>query len=137
MMKLIADKAAKKYEFTYLLPEFFTSAEITKATAEVEELVKKNKGKILKVEDWGKKDLAYKVRKASKSHAVALFTHVLIEMDAKNVQKFEKDIYLNEKILRHLLVVEEKASTALVEKAPDKEKFVNKEQSLERQKLGE
>lgn len=122
MIKLIADKAAKKYEFTYLLPEFYTSAEVVKAAAEIEELVKKAKGKIVSTEDWGKKTLAYKIRKGSKSHAEALFTHMVIEMEAKNAQKFERDVYLSEKILRHLLVVEEKPSTALEEKNPEREK---------------
>lgn len=117
MLKLIADKAAKKYEFTYLLPEFYTSAEVAKATAEVEELVKKHQGKIVATEDWGKKPLAYKIHKHSKAHAEAIFTHKMIEMEAKNTQKFERDIYLNERILRHLLVVEEKPSTALEERS--------------------
>ena len=36
MMKLIADNTVKTYEFTYLLPEFLTSAEVLKTTEEVE-----------------------------------------------------------------------------------------------------
>lgn len=131
MIKLIADKAAKKYEFTYLLPEFYTSAEVAKVTAEVEELVKKAKGKVVSIEDWGKKPLAYKIHKGSKTHADALFTHVVIEMEAKNAQKFERDVYLNEKILRHLMVVEEKPSTALVEKTFEKEKAPEKEKETQ------
>lgn len=131
MLKLIADKAAKKYEFTYLLPEFYTSAEVAKVATEVEELVKKAKGKIVSTQDWGKKPLAYKIHKGSKAHAEALFTHLVIEMEAKNAQKFERDVYLSEKILRHLLVVEEKASTPLVEKSFDKEKAPEKEKETQ------
>jgi small subunit ribosomal protein S6 len=131
MIKLIADKAAKKYEFTYLLPEFYTSAEVAKVTTEIEELVKKAKGKVVSIEDWGKKPLAYKIHKGSKAHADALFTHVVIEMEAKNAQKFERDVYLNEKILRHLMVVEEKPSTALVEKTFEKEKAPEKEKETQ------
>lgn len=134
MLKLIADKAAKKYEFTYLLPEFYTSAEVAKAIAEVEELVKKFKGKVVSTEDWGKKTLAYKIRKGSKSHAEALFTHLVIEMEAKNAQKFERDVYLNERILRHLMVVEEKPSTALEEKTFEKEKAPEREKSFDKEK---
>ena len=59
-MKLITDKVVRKYEFTYLLPEFFTSAEVEKAQKEIEELVKKHKGKVISTADWGKKALAYK-----------------------------------------------------------------------------
>lgn len=141
MIKLIADKAAKKYEFTYLLPEFYTSAEVAKAATEIEELVKKNKGKVLSTTDWGKKPLAYKIRKGSKSHADALFTHLVIEMEAKNVQKFEKEIYLNEKVLRHLLVVEEKASSPLVERVVERDKpvskVVDKDKVAEKERAGE
>lgn len=120
MMKLIADKTVKTYEFTYLLPEFLTSAEVAKIVTEVENLVNKHKGKIVSTEDWGKKNLAYKVKKNGKSYAEALFTHVIIEFKAKHVQKFEKDIYLNESILRHLLVVAEKETTSRLTKKEDK-----------------
>jgi small subunit ribosomal protein S6 len=121
MMKLIADKTVKTYEFTYLLPEFLTSAEVTKATEEVEKLVKKHKGKIVSTEDWGKKNLAYKVVNGGKKHVEALFTHVIIEFTPKHVQKFEKDVYLNETIIRHLLVVAEKETTSRLTKKEDKE----------------
>lgn len=131
MLKLVADKAAKKYEFTYLLPEFYTSAETAKAIAEVEELVKKYQGKIVSSEDWGKKALAYKIRKGSKIHSEALFTHAVIELKPEHAQKFERDVYLSERILRHLLVVEEKASTALEEKTFEKEKAPEKEKTTQ------
>jgi small subunit ribosomal protein S6 len=113
MMKLIADKSAKKYEFTYLLPEFYTTAEVAKTVSEIEDLVKKHKGTIVSTEDWGKKDLAYKIKKDGKTHAQALYTHMIIELEAKSTPQFEKDVYLNERIVRHLLVVAEKESKAL------------------------
>lgn len=113
MLKLIADKAAKNYEFTYLLPEFYTSAEVAKATSEIEDLVKKHKGKVVSTEDWGKKTLAYKIKNHGKTHEEALYTHMVLEFEPKRAPKFEKDVYLNERIIRHLLVVEEKESIAI------------------------
>jgi small subunit ribosomal protein S6 len=113
MMKLIADKAVKKYEFTYLLPEFYTSAEVTKVVSEIEDLVKKHKGKVVSSEDWGKKTLAYKIKKHGKTHNEALYTHMVLEFEPKSAPKFEKDVYLNEKVVRHILVVEEKESIAI------------------------
>ncbi|MDH5532905.1 MAG: 30S ribosomal protein S6 [Candidatus Pacebacteria bacterium] len=121
MMKLIADNTVKTYEFTYLLPEFLTTAEVAKATEEVEKLVKKHKGKIVSTEDWGKKNLSYKVVKGGKKHADALFTHMILEFEPKNVQNFEKGVYLNEGILRHLLVVAEKETKSRLTKKEDKE----------------
>lgn len=135
MIKLITDKVVKQYEFTYLLPEFLTSAEITKAQGEVEELIKKFKGKIISSEDWGKKTLSYKIKKQGKRHAEALFIHMVLEFETANVPKFEKDVYLNDKIIRHLLVIAEKESPAIKvsEKAPErvseKEKPVAKEKA--------
>jgi len=121
MIKLIADNTVKTYEFTYLLPEFLTSAEVLKIVAEVEDLVKKHSGKIVSTEDWGKKNLSYKIMKGGKKHAMASFTHLVLEFAPKHVQKFEKDIYLNEGILRHLLVVAEKETTSRLTKKEDKE----------------
>jgi small subunit ribosomal protein S6 len=113
MMKLIADKTVKKYEFTYLLPEFYTTAEIAKVVSEIEDLIKKHKGKVVSTEDWGKKSLSYKIKKHGKSHTEALYTHMILEFESKSVPKFERDVYLNERIMRHLLVVEEKESIAM------------------------
>jgi len=117
MIKLITDKVVKKYEFTYLLPDFYTSAEVEKAQKEIEELVKKHKGKVISTDDWGKKTLAYKIKKQDKTHEVALYTHLIVEFSPAKVQKFEKGLYLNEKVLRHLLVVEEKESQPLKSEA--------------------
>jgi small subunit ribosomal protein S6 len=113
MIKLIVDKIVKKYEFTYLLPDFYTSAEVEKSQKEIEELIKKHKGKVVSTNDWGKKPLAYKIKKQGKTHEAALYTHLIIEFSPAVVQKFEKGLYLNEKVLRHLLVVEEKESQPL------------------------
>lgn len=121
MMKLIADKTVKTYEFTYLFPEFLTSAEVTKVVDEVEKLVKRHNGKIVSTDDWGKKDLSYKVIKGKKKHAVASFTHLILEFEPKDVQNFEKGVYLNESILRHLLVIEEKETKSRLTKKEDKE----------------
>lgn len=104
-MKILAVEKKKDYEFTYLIPGVYTNSEVKKAKDAVLDAIKKNGGEVVSEEDWGKKRLAYVIKKAGKKHEEAFYTHMIITFPSENVQKFEKEIYLNQTIIRHLLVV--------------------------------
>jgi len=105
MIKIVKDNQKRDYELTYLLPAYFTSAELNKHKAVVEELVKKHKGEIKNTEDWGKKTLAYRIKKAGKSHSEAVYIHLVLTFLPEKVQKFAREVQLLDDLLRHLLVV--------------------------------
>lgn len=104
-MKLVKDKRARSYELTYLLPEALTSSEVAQANEAIEQLLKKHKVKILNQEDWGKKALAYPIKYKSKKQYEAYYTHMVLEAESSAMPKFENDLYLNQDVIRHLLVV--------------------------------
>ncbi len=82
-----------KYEFTFLLPE---EAEVKT----IKDLADSLKIKIEKEESWGKKALAYPIKK----NTGAFYFHWIIEMDIKNVNEFKKKLNFNEKLMRYLLL---------------------------------
>lgn len=104
-MNLAKPDRSRQYELTYLLPVSLTAAETKAAHEQVESLVKKHKGTVVSKQDWGKKQMAYRIKRAGTKHAEALYTHAVLEFDTSIVPTFEKDIYLMETIIRHLLVV--------------------------------
>jgi len=106
-MKLVKDKRVRNYELTYLLPEVLTSSEVAKAKEAIEQLLKKHSVKILSQDDWGKKALAYPIKYKSKKQYEAVYTHIVLEADADVMPKFENDLYLNQDVIRHLLVLAE------------------------------
>lgn len=116
-MNIPQDKRVRQYELTYLLSAGLTSDELNKADEAVEKLVKKHKGTIISKDDWGKRTLAYTIQVGGKRHTEAMYRFMVVEFDTSHTVIFEKDIFLTQSIIRHLLVIAEatpvKASEAV------------------------
>jgi small subunit ribosomal protein S6 len=114
MMKLVTETKTKAYELTYLVPGSMTDSELTAVQETVQGLVKKHSGKILSEENWGRKPLSYRIRKAGKNHSEATYLHLTVELAAQQAPLFEKDIYLDNDLIRHLFVEAEPMEEAAV-----------------------
>ena len=64
-------------------------------------------GKVHRVEDWGRRQLAYMIQKLAKAHYLCLN----IEADQAVMQELEHAFRFNDAVLRHLTVVKKKAET--------------------------
>lgn len=120
-MKIIKDPIHKSYELTFLVSAGFTESEISQIKDRINDLVKRHKGEVVSTDDWGKKDLAYTIRKGGKKYDQAVFVHQVIEFETSQVQGFEKDIQLVDEIIRHLLVVASEAAEAVESKSTQTE----------------
>ena len=82
-------------------------------------LVLEQGGKIHRVEDWGRRQLAYPIQKLVKAHYVLLN----IECTSETLAEIENGFRFNDAILRHLTVNMKKAETApsVMMKAVEKE----------------
>ena len=101
-----------EYELTVLYhPDL--EIDIDKALAKVEKILKDNKGKVVKMDNWGKRKLAYPIKK--EDHAVYVYYEV--ELPGESVTKVENVLNITNEVLRYLLVKpgpeieEEEAST--------------------------
>ncbi len=65
-------------------------------------------GKVHRVEDWGRRQLAYMIQKLAKAHYVCLN----IECSRETLAELETGFRYNDAVLRHLTVAREKADTA-------------------------
>ena len=65
-------------------------------------------GKIHRVEDWGRRQLAYQINKLSKAHYLC----VNIEADQAVMGELEHAFRFNDAVLRHLTVQRKQADTA-------------------------
>lgn len=111
-MKLKKFQVVRLYELTFLIPAVYTDSELVDLKKEVEALIKKYKGEVKTQEDWGKKSLAYSIKHASKTYTEAYYFHYQVNFPTDGVQEFEKFLYMNNKIIRHLLVLAEEESVA-------------------------
>ena len=64
-------------------------------------------GVIHRVEDWGRRQMAYMIQKLAKAHYVCLN----IECDSETLDEIETGFKFNDAVLRHLTVVKKKAET--------------------------
>ena len=76
-------------------------------------------GKVHRVEDWGRRQLAYQIQKLAKAHYVCLN----IECSKETLAEIETGFKFNDAVLRHLTVVKAKAETSpsVMMKAVEKE----------------
>ncbi|HEV7616539.1 MAG TPA: 30S ribosomal protein S6 [Burkholderiaceae bacterium] len=64
-------------------------------------------GKVHRVEDWGRRQMAYMINKLAKAHYVCLN----IECDSETLAEIETGFKFNDAVLRHLTVKMKKAET--------------------------
>jgi small subunit ribosomal protein S6 len=65
-------------------------------------------GKVHRVEDWGRRQLAYMIQKLAKAHYVCLN----IECTSETLTEIETGFRFNDAVLRHLTVAKSKAETS-------------------------
>jgi small subunit ribosomal protein S6 len=71
-------------------------------------LLKTNSGNIHRLEDWGRRQLAYPIEKIHKAHYVLMN----IECDQKTLEELETSFKFNDAVLRHLTFATKDAVTS-------------------------
>jgi len=101
----------KEYELTVLIhPDLEADLEVP--LKKVRELIASNGGEIVKEDNWGKKKLAYSIKK--QEFGVYVYMEVKLPSDAP--LKISNTLNITDEVLRYLLVtVDEKGCKALAE----------------------
>ncbi len=64
-------------------------------------------GKVHRIEDWGRRQMAYMIDKLAKAHYVCMN----IECDQKTLEELEHAFKFNDAVLRHLIIKTKKAES--------------------------
>lgn len=88
------------YEVTFITRADQPRAELQKLTDRFIAIVTEGKGKLVKQEYWGVRQLAYAIQKSNKGH----YTMLAIEAPAEALFELERNIRINEDVVRHLTV---------------------------------
>jgi small subunit ribosomal protein S6 len=91
----------RNYELTVVFTPVLKEKGLSTAISEVENLIKKFKGKVQEVTDEGKQRLAYPIEK----YKEGIYVFWKIQMPGENVNKFESQLLIQKGILRQLLIV--------------------------------
>ena len=88
------------YEHIYLARQDVTSQQVETMTDAFKAVIEANGGKVSKVEPWGVKTLAYRIKKNRKAH----FTLLNIDAPAAAVAEMERQMRISEDVLRFMTV---------------------------------
>lgn len=99
----------RKYELTYLISDNVPESELNKVTGKINGYVDSLGGKILKEEIWGRRKLAYPIKKLD----FATYVTINFDLPPENAIELEKNIGLSSKIVRHLMIVKDFGEEAL------------------------
>jgi len=94
----------RHYEIIYLVhPDL--GDKVKALTERYKKLILDNKGKVYRLEDWGRRQLAYPINKLHKAHYVMMN----IECDQKTLDELCESFKHNDHVLRHLVILCDKA----------------------------
>ena len=88
------------YEHTIIARQDTSPSEIKQLTEKYSKIVEKNKGEVVKTEDWGLINLSYLIKKNKKGS----FIHFKIKANGKVIDELEKNESIDKKLLRYLTV---------------------------------
>ena len=86
------------YESVYIARQEISAQQVDALTDGFEDVIKQAGGSITKRENWGLKSLAYRIKKSRKAH----YTLMNIDAPADAVHEMERQMRLNEDVLRYL-----------------------------------
>ncbi len=90
----------RKYELTVIINQNLAEDKRIAFITKVTDLVKKAKGKITATNEWGKKPLAYPIKKET----IGYYLNLKMELEPEAAVDLEKKIKLEETIIRHLML---------------------------------
>jgi len=87
--------------------------DLDKATAKVEKIIKDNGGKVTNTDNWGKRKLAYKIKKQD----FAIYVFYTVEMEGMGVQKINDTLNITDEVIRFLITKPDLKKIAKAEEA--------------------
>ncbi len=88
------------YEHVLIARQDISSQQVDTITEGLQSFIEENGGKVAKIEYWGLRSMAYRMNKNRKGH----YALMNIEAPAPVVQEMERQLRINEDILRMLTI---------------------------------
>ncbi len=90
----------RTYELMFISSPNSTDEDISKLTSQIEHAVTDRGGKVVKVEPWGRRKLAYRIDKFDEG----IYTLVHIEGNGHEIAEVERRLRVNDSIIRYMSV---------------------------------
>ncbi len=90
----------REYELMFVLTPDLQEDGVTATTERINALITNRGGEITKVDTWGRRRMAYPIQR----HPDGLYTVMRFRLDANLTDELDRNLRLNESVLRHLIV---------------------------------
>ena len=88
------------YESVLIARQDLGASQVSNIVSDLSDIIKKEGGEVVRVDNWGLKNLAYRIKKNRKGHYVLLN----IVAPAKAVSEYERLMRLNEDVIRYMTI---------------------------------
>lgn len=88
------------YESVLIARQDLGASQVNTLVSDLSEVLKREGGEVVKVDNWGLKNLAYRIKKNRKGHYVLLN----ISAPAKAIAEYERLMRLNEDVIRYMTI---------------------------------
>ena len=88
------------YESVLIARQDLGASQVSSIVSDLSDVIKKEGGEVVRVDNWGLKNLAYRIKKNRKGHYVVMN----IAAPAKAIAEFERIMRFNEDIIRYMTV---------------------------------
>lgn len=113
----------RNYELMILLNPNLPEDESKSLLDKIQQTITTNQGKIIKINRWGKRKLAYEIKKFQE----AIYVIIDFELEPAHIANLENSIKFEEKIIRYLLVL---GSEKVIPQVSQKEKQQKEKQQI-------
>jgi len=100
----MSKKAHKYYETTFIVDSIFEDERVDSIVNKYVNFFKKNEGEVIKSEKWGRRKLAYPIKK----RVTGSYVSIEFTADPSIIAKLERAYHLDDDILRFLTVTFDK-----------------------------
>ena len=88
------------YEHTLIAKQDLQESQAKTLINKYEDIINKNSGKVVKTEEWGLKNLSYKIKNNKKG----FYFHIKFEGIGKTIEELEKAENIDQMLIRYLTV---------------------------------
>ena len=88
------------YESVLIARQDLGASQVSNIVSDLSDVIKKEGGEVVRVHNWGLKNLAYRIKKNRKGHYVVMN----IAAPANAIAEFERIMRFNEDIIRYMTV---------------------------------
>lgn len=90
----------REYETIFILRPELAGDAVDAFNAKMKEVITSTSGKVLRLSNWGKKKLAYRVMKCTRG----TYVHILYLAEGATVAELERNLRLSDNVIRYLSV---------------------------------